>query len=102
MKTEIVGTWDGDYQKAVSILYCRCRDIRIRVSGKRLIIKDESIDFYVCIPKGEPIEIPVYPPCDENDDPPIIMEEPKILSKAEIASMSSEQEELQRKWGLLP
>ncbi len=100
MNTEIIGIWEGNYKVAVSLLYCKCRDLRVRQSGSRLIIKDSSIEYYACIPKGDPIRIPVYAPIDDDDDPPLVLEEP-VLTQQQIASMSAEQEELQRKWGLI-
>lgn len=104
MKTEIVGIWEGNYREVVSLLFCKCREIHIRTQGKKLIVKDSRIDFYLCIPLGEPIEIPLYKELgyeesvDEDDDP-VIMEEP--LNETRQASISTEQEQLMRKWGLL-
>ena len=65
MKTEIVGIWDGNYSKVVSILCCKYKEIRIRTIGKKLVLKDKSREFYSCIVIGECIEIPIYGPSKE-------------------------------------
>lgn len=98
MKTEIVGTWDGDYKATVALLCCKSREMRIRMQGKKLVIKDTRIEFYICIPLGEPIEIPVYETNDDEDEP-IILEEP--LSEVQKQSLSAQQEQMMREWGLL-
>lgn len=96
--TETVALWDGDYEKAESLLLSKNPLLIIKLQGKKISIRDTELDFYVCIPLGDAIQIPVYN-SEEDDDPPLILEEP--MTEQKKASLSAEQEQLMRKWGLL-
>lgn len=49
----------------------------IRVIGKRIIIKDNHVDFYQSVVIGDMVEIPIYPEClicDECNEEPEYMQ----------------------------
>lgn len=101
MNLKIIEVWNGsNYQAIIRALINEDTEIRIRVSGKRLIIKDPESGFYKCIPKGDPVEIPVHEHPRIIDDPVIEIEEPKHPCMT-ISEMTEEQKQMYREWGLL-
>jgi len=97
MRTETIGTWDGDYRKVVKAILCKTQEIHIRVQGKKLIIKDCRIGYYSCIQMGDSIEIPVYENLVEEEDEIAILDEPLTVKSKEI---TEEQIKLLKEWGL--
>ena len=101
MNIKIIETWNGDnYQAIVSAIVGHNTEIRIKVQGKKLIIKDPSSDFYRCIPKGDPVEIPDTKVIE--DDPQIVEEIPeKTLPSSCSTIMTEAQRKMYIEWGLL-
>lgn len=101
MKVEIIGTWTGkNYSSIVKILLKKNTEITIKVQGKKLIIKDKTNDFYVCIPTGEPVEIPMYEVPVIEDDPVIeIKEEVKVDNRPRLSN--EDRERIDREWGMM-
>jgi hypothetical protein len=55
-----IGVWNGNWSEAVKALHPHSTELRIRLSGKKLVIKDNGLGFYACIAIGCAIEIPLY------------------------------------------
>ena len=98
MNLKLIEVWDGEnYTAIISALINHNTELRIRISGKKLIVKDPRSGFYACIQKGDPIEVP-----DEKfieDDEPLVQEEevPKFVN----TQMTEDQKEMYQRWGLL-
>jgi hypothetical protein len=100
MNIKVIETWNGDnYTAIIRALVSENTEVRIRISGKRLIIKDSNVGFYKCIPKGDPVEIPIYDNCITEDEP-VEPCETSCPCKA-IAEMTEEQKQMYREWGLM-
>lgn len=75
MNIQVIGIWDGsNLHQVISILVNHNEELRVRVQGRKLIIKDPAINYYRCIPAGERIEIPKY---ESRINPPIQTSPPK-------------------------
>lgn len=96
MNLKLIEVWNGDnYTAIISALINHNTELRIRISGKKLIVKDPRSGFYSCVAKGDPVEVP-----DEQvieDD-----EFPQEEVKPEISrDMTEEQKQMYKEWGLL-
>lgn len=61
MTLKVLTVWNGNnFVSVIQALSSQNEELKIRVQGKKLIIKDDEAGFYRCIPIGEVIEIPDY------------------------------------------
>lgn len=95
---KVIGVWNGDFKSALAILASENTELRIRQNGKKLIIKDTSINFYSCVAHGCHIEIPVYEQPNIVVDEPL--EEPETRCQCCNGVISDEQKKLLKEWGL--
>lgn len=102
---EVIEIWDGNnYAAIIRALTHKNTEIRIRVSGKKLILKDTGLGFYRCVPPGDPVKIPKLEEPIVVDDPPIEPEpepDPQLPTSA-VAILTEEQRRMYQEWGLLP
>ncbi len=91
MQLIVVGVWNGNFKAVLIALTPYNTEIRIRQSKSRIVLEDQQVGFYKCIPMGEEIVIPAYErrqitieDFDPNDEP-ITVEEPQ-----EINSLTSQ------------
>jgi hypothetical protein len=72
----IKSKWNRDNRnEIVSEILAHNTEIRIKISGKKLILRDNNVDYYSCVPPGGSIEIPIYEGCMSEDDLEKIEEE---------------------------
>ncbi len=74
MTLVVVEIWDGqNYIAIIKALSSINQELKIRVQGKKLIVKDTEAGFYRCIPIGSLVEIPkreCEPDTTIQDPPP--------------------------------
>jgi len=100
MKVEVIDIWNGtNFIQIIKILATKNTEIRIKIKGKKLIVKDPLVDYYSCVALGCPVEIPVHDhPIVEEDEPIPYVEPPPPQQRQYI----SEEEEIRllKEWGL--
>lgn len=95
-----VGTWDGkNIKDLIEIIITKNTEVKIKVQGKKLVVKDSNVDYYLCVPIGDLVEIPQYENCCIEDEIEEIEQEigpSKTLVSTELSN------EMMVRWGLLP
>jgi len=94
MNLKLIEIWDGNnYTAIISALINHNTELRIRIHGKKLIIKDPRTGFYSCVPRGEPVEVP-----DEvfiEEDEPVEQETKRCCKE-----LTQEEKQMYKEWGL--
>lgn len=91
-----VGVWDGhNINTLISAIFLINTEVKIKKSGKRLIINDTAINHYRCVQPGDVVEIPVYNNCCVADE---YEEEILITPFVQSTELSNE---MMIRWGLM-
>jgi len=107
MKIEIVGVWKGNnISEIIRELMRINQELHVRVSGKKLIIKEININFYLCVRPGERIEIPdnlvAY---DQIEEEPLPVPQEILIAEQERDFLKQVQTTMalqnKKSWGLI-
>ena len=97
MNLKLIEVWNGDnYTAIISALINHNTELRIRISGKKLIVKDPRSGFYSCIVKGDPVEVPDERIIEEDEFP-----QEEVKPAPVSRELTEDQKRMYKEWGLL-
>jgi len=99
METRTIEVWTGaNYIQIIQKSSTINSEVKIKVQGKKLVVRDPHIQYYQCIPIGDPVDIPFYPDSVIEDE---VIESFEMHIKKPIPELTPEQKERHKVWGLL-
>lgn len=61
MKTESIGVWDGNnFEILKNFAFHIDKDLDLKLSGKKLLVRDDTLNYYLCVTIGDEVLIPGY------------------------------------------